>query len=417
MRVPVTVLIALPFLALPARMVRGAEEGCGVCHGKERVQYATSIHRAGDLGCVSCHGGDPAPAESKEAAHSKEKGFLGRVSRADAAMACGRCHADVARMRPYGLRADVLDAWASSHHGKAVLGKGDADAATCLDCHGSHDVRRVSDPASPASRSRVPATCGTCHGNAEVMKRHGLPAEAPRDYAASVHGRRLAEGEPGVPTCADCHDAHAASPPGADEVAATCGNCHRDVLETFREGPHFSASKRGEMKQCVSCHGNHAVTAPDFDLFDRPAPADAPPHSGQRCVACHDASDPKDRGAATALAFGRGLRETTAAIRDAAVRVDGVAAGGHFVDDEREALEQARREVVHAVPLTHSGDAARVEASLRRARSFVAEALEGADGKAREERDRRILGTFAAVVLFGIAGFLALRRRGASGGA
>jgi hypothetical protein len=168
------------------------------------------------------------------------------------------------------------------------------------------------------------------------------------------------------------------------------------------------------MKQCVSCHGNHAVTAPDFGLFLAPARPDRGPGGGSRCLECHE---PGEKAAALARAFGTGLRGTDAAVRAAAARVDEVAAEGYFVDDERDALDQARRELVAAVPLTHSMDLPRVEATLRRSRSFVAEALAGVDGRRRETRDRRILGSFTAVVLFGIAGFLALRRRRAAAGA
>jgi len=411
-----TALLALAAALAPAAPPAaaagpGEPEGCGICHGAERVQHERSIHRSGDVGCVSCHGGDPAQVETREKAHARDRGFLGRMTPAQSVRACGSCHADVARMRPYGLRADVLAAYETSHHGKAVLGREDAHAAGCIDCHGTHDVLRTMDPRSPAYRSRVPATCGKCHADAALMQEHGVPATAPADFARSVHGIRLAQGEPGVPSCADCHDAHAAAPPATGEVAAVCGTCHRDALERFRESPHYAASTRGEMGQCVTCHGNHAVKAPDFDLFDRPAPEGAGSSSGLRCISCHDPKDPADRGAAVASAFGEGFRSAAKAIQDAALRVDGVASGGYFVDDERESLAQARRELVAAVPLSHSLDLGKVESSLRRSRAFVTEALQRTEMKVRETRDRRILGSFTAFVLFGVAGFLALRRR------
>ncbi|MCK6480513.1 MAG: cytochrome c family protein [Planctomycetes bacterium] len=407
MRIPAAILA---LLLLPAVSLAG-EEGCGVCHGAERLRHEQSVHRSGGLTCVSCHGGDPSAVESAEAAHAEAKGFLGRPSRAQSALFCGTCHSDVGRMRSFGLRTDVLEAYRSSHHGKAVLERDDPDAATCLDCHGSHDVARVMDPRSPAYRSRVPATCGRCHGDEAMMKRHGVEATAPRDFAGSVHGRRLAEGEPGVPNCASCHDAHAAAPPGSGEVASVCGACHRDALEMFRRSPHFAVSLRGEMKQCVTCHGNHAVGLPDYDLFDRPPPKDADPNRGTGCVSCHDIADAGDRGGVVAAALGKGFRETDAKLRDAKARVDDVASRGFFVEDERESLAQARRELVQAVPLAHTADLPAIQLALRRSHSFVDEALVGVEGKIREERDRRILGSFGALVLFVIAGFLALRRR------
>ncbi|NUN52915.1 MAG: hypothetical protein HUU06_09050 [Planctomycetaceae bacterium] len=214
-----------------------------------------------------------------------------------------------------------------------------------------------------------------------------------------------------MPNCASCHDAHAAAPPGSGEVASVCGACHRDALEMFRRSPHFAVSLRGEMKQCVTCHGNHAVGLPDYDLFDRPPPKDADPNRGTGCVSCHDIADAGDRGGVVAAALGKGFRETDAKLRDAKARVDDVASRGFFVEDERESLAQARRELVQAVPLAHTADLPAIQLALRRSHSFVDEALVGVEGKIREERDRRILGSFGALVLFVIAGFLALRRR------
>ena len=406
-------LLAAATLALAAAAsALAADEGCTVCHGAEKVEFARSIHRSVDLTCVSCHGGDPAAVESKDAAHAAAKNFRGKLTRRDVVESCGGCHADVQRMRPFGLRTDALAQYRTSHHGKAVLEKGDADAATCADCHGVHDVRRVKDPESPAWRTNVPSTCGRCHGDAAMMKRHGIETHAVTDYAGSVHGIRLARGESGVPTCADCHDAHAASPPGATEVADVCGSCHSETRDRFRESPHFAASRRGAMQQCVTCHGNHAVQVPGHALFDAKPDDRADDRTGTRCLSCHDPGKPDDKGLQTAVAFGAGLREAEAELAKAAARVESVAGVGFHVEDEREALEKARRALVLAAPLTHTVDRGRVEVELRHAHSFVQEALNGCDAVERHQRDRRILGSVAGLVLFAIAGVIALSRRG-----
>ena len=86
-------------------------------------------------------------------------------------------------------------------------------------------------------------------------------------------------------------------------------------------------------------------------------------------------------------------------------------AEGFHVDDERESLERARRELVRTVPLAHTVDRTRVEGELRRIHSLVEQAIAGCDGIVREERDRRIFGSVAGAVLLGIAGVLGLRRR------
>ena len=101
-------------------------EQCKRCHFANYTKTLDSVHfkaleRRDRMAptCVDCHGGDASVFDDKARAHAKEKGFLGRPSRSQAALFCGTCHGDVDRMRPYGLRTDVLDAYRSSHHGKA----------------------------------------------------------------------------------------------------------------------------------------------------------------------------------------------------------------------------------------------------------------------------------------------------------
>lgn len=407
-----TIVLVFAALVAFAAAASAGDEGCGVCHGAERVSFEKSIHRGAAVGCVVCHGGDPTAVESKELAHSAAKGFRGRLERRDVALVCGTCHADVARMRPYGLRTDALAAYGISHHGKAMLAKSDSEAATCTDCHGVHDVLSVKDPASPAFHRNVPATCGKCHGDDALMKRHGIETHAVADFGASVHGRRLADGKEGVPSCADCHDAHAATPPGASEVADVCGTCHGEIRDRFRESPHAAAFARAGMKQCVTCHGNHAVALPDYSLFDAAGDAKSVDgHGGTHCLACHDPGKPEDRGAQTAVAFGKGLREAEADAAEATTRVDAVAALGFHVEDERQALARAKGDLARVVPLTHTVDGKRVDAVLRSVRSRVQNVRAGCDAKVVEERDRRIFGSALGVVLLGVAGVLGLRRR------
>jgi mono/diheme cytochrome c family protein len=243
------------------------------------------------------------------------------------------------------------------------------------------------------------------------MERHRLGATAPAEFAKSVHGRRLADGEPGVPSCADCHDAHAATPAGATEVAEVCGNCHAEPRDQFRRSPHFAASKRGRMKQCITCHGNHAIASPGYALFDAESDAADEAPGATRCLACHGSDAPGGRAAEVARKFGSELRSVDALLRDAESEVRRVSDAGFFVDDERSALAKARRALVASIPLTHSCDTVPVDAPLRRARSLANEALEGCAKRIRESRDRRIFGSAAAVLLFGVSSFLSLRRR------
>ena len=127
---------------------RLAKVRCVDCHVRERDRLATSAH-AGIAGgdaeraCIDCHGG----------AH--------RVQSARGRSMCARCHPK--ETRDYD----------SSVHGVART-KGDMDASTCSDCHGSgHDIVPTSDPRSKVGRDSLTTTCARCHANRQLMtKRH-----------------------------------------------------------------------------------------------------------------------------------------------------------------------------------------------------------------------------------------------------
>ena len=90
---------------------------------------------------------------------------------------CRRCH--------FANYQKTLD----SVHQRAVA-RGDRTAPLCVNCHGSHGVKKA------AARAAVSQTCAACHEGVATA------------YARSVHGRALAQGNADVPVCTDCHYAH-----------------------------------------------------------------------------------------------------------------------------------------------------------------------------------------------------------------
>ena len=66
---------------------------------------------------------------------------------------CGRCHGEIAKT------------YFDTYHGK-VTQLGYTKTAKCYDCHGAHDILRVSDARSHLSRQNVVATCQKCHPGA-----------------------------------------------------------------------------------------------------------------------------------------------------------------------------------------------------------------------------------------------------------
>ena len=56
-----------------------------------------------------------------------------------------------------------------SIHNVAIVEKGLNKSANCADCHGAHDMRDRTDPASSINRKNLPATCGKCHGSDAIV--------------------------------------------------------------------------------------------------------------------------------------------------------------------------------------------------------------------------------------------------------
>jgi len=121
---------------------------CGSCHTAALDTYMTSVHGK-EIGsgntnaavCSDCH-----------SAHEIEKpgNLSGRLA---ITTHCGNCH------------EPMLESYLETYHGKITrLGYG--ETAKCYDCHGSHGIKRVSDPDSMVHNGNRLKTCQTCHENA-----------------------------------------------------------------------------------------------------------------------------------------------------------------------------------------------------------------------------------------------------------
>ncbi len=310
---------------------------CQKCHAKAAGVLATSIHgRAGGRGqrvaCQSCHGTHAVVPAAKlgavpcQTCHAPvTQAYVGSVHaqalargiqdaslcfdchgeahrlrrhtdpesptfHARTAETCSRCHADRALVERRHIpipRAYQL--YQKSVHGRAVAaGK---PAATCNDCHESHDLRRANDPKSSVYRENIPRTCGKCH------------AAESRAYGQSIHGIALARGVTESPVCTDCHGEHsirAARDPesrvSVARVSKTCANCHEAEgisekynipggrLETYSDSFHGLAARGGSKvaANCASCHGVHDIR-PSAD----PKSAIHPKNLPVTCGKCH----------------------------------------------------------------------------------------------------------------------------------
>jgi hypothetical protein len=121
---------------------------CGQCHHGIQEQFVNSVHSV-----TVTRTGAPLPVCSDcHTAHS--------IKRADADSfkleimdRCGKCHGEIAKT------------YFDTYHGK-VSRLGYTKTAKCYDCHGAHDVLKVTDPNSHLSRANVVQTCRKCHADA-----------------------------------------------------------------------------------------------------------------------------------------------------------------------------------------------------------------------------------------------------------
>ncbi|MBW2263929.1 MAG: cytochrome c3 family protein [Deltaproteobacteria bacterium] len=276
-------LLALLLPAERAQAQQFSDEDCMVCHeealtGKApdgttrdlRVDVEAlggSVHGELGLRCTKCHEGvDRIP-------HAK------KLTPVD----CTSCH------------RDVREVYRESIHAKANRETGEAEAASCASCHGSHDIRSASDPESTVHHHNLAATCIACHEDRALIERHErMPgADEVQSYVLSVHGRSNVDDVGSkAATCNNCHGWHgtkAVDSPQASvsrqNVAETCAKCHQDVTEVYFESVHGNLARQGnpDVPVCTDCHGEHTIKSHE----DRQSTVSR--HNIARtCARCHE---------------------------------------------------------------------------------------------------------------------------------
>ncbi len=270
----------------PHLFQEGVPTSCADCHvtlspalAQPVYDFNASIHFGAAVTCVDCHGGDMTDTTIL-GSMSPAAGYIGIPDDLVAAEKCGVCHpVESARYR------------SSIHY--ARLAGGNADAATCTDCHGAHRVLPSANRASLTYPQTEPGSCGACH------------AQPLEDYEQGIHWQRIQEGDFDGATCSDCHGPHEiregtdpASRTHQTNEARTCAACHSDPavvsawyygiktdqLESYQESYHSRALKYGDeaVATCSDCHENHGVRAPTD-----PASSVHPNNLPATCGACH----------------------------------------------------------------------------------------------------------------------------------
>jgi cytochrome b subunit of formate dehydrogenase len=243
------------------------EKSCGRCHTDIETTFHQSSHgealHAGKKGapnCLTCH--------RHEVAHVA--GITDSLKlKTEQNKLCLSCHLGNSDVRAQtSPSAGFIAAYEHSVHG-AALQKGNTSAANCVDCHGSHNMKKAQDPTASVSKSHLVETCAKCHSNIA------------KEYSESIHGTAFVRGVKDAPVCTDCHGEHDILGPSDPQsrVAArnvslyVCSPCHSSVrltqkyglesdrFKTFSDSYHGLATQAGsvEVANCASCHGVHNI--------------------------------------------------------------------------------------------------------------------------------------------------------------
>ncbi len=153
---------------------------------------------------------------------------------------CERCH------------SLIYQEYAQSVHGSALIGEGNPDVPTCIDCHGVHNV---SGPSTGPFHLYSPQICATCHADKELMAKYGINTNVFETYVADFHGtsvifaQRYPGQETNKPVCIDCHGVHnmkqvddAESQVIKQNLLYTCQLCHPAATPNFADAwlGHYS---------------------------------------------------------------------------------------------------------------------------------------------------------------------------------
>ena len=344
-----------------------------------RTAFNDDVHASIGLTCTACHTGQVSPSAPE---------------RTQIAPMCAKCHSDAAYMRQFDpqVRVDQLAQYVTSVHGQRMA-KGQERVATCSDCHGAHGVKRVRDSRAPVAPLNVAQTCARCHADASRMKPFGRDATPPADWSASIHATALLKrGDSSAPTCSTCHGSHGAVPPGVNQVANVCAQCHVREADLFKASPKKAIFEAIGQAECLVCHSNHRIEAPQDAWLGI--------KEGAVCATCHDSST---NGSDAILHVRQQLDTLSTAMASADAVLARAERAGMLVDEGRAAFQEAHEQQINARVMIHAFAAAPFNEVAARGLT-AARTAETSGNQAMQELQYRRRGLGVATIL--ILGFL-----------
>jgi formate-dependent nitrite reductase cytochrome c552 subunit len=208
---------------------------CRQCHEDKYQLTLDSTHQKALAGgnnnaavCTDCHG-----AHDVQAITNPDTGKMLAIARVKIPATCARCH------------SAIYDQYKNSVHGSALIGEGNPDVPTCIDCHGVHNI---ADPTTDAFRLKSPNLCAKCHTDASKMSAYGISTQVLNTYVADFHGTTVTlfekvtpDQQTNKPVCFDCHGVHNISRTDnpqtglqvKENLLAACQKCHPDATTNF----------------------------------------------------------------------------------------------------------------------------------------------------------------------------------------
>jgi cytochrome b subunit of formate dehydrogenase len=264
-------------------------ESCGNCHKAVKESFIHSDHAVALANgvtqapnCITCHKNNIVSSGATDLLTIK----------VNQQKLCLSCHVEDPDIKSRSIAdSSFVSSYSVSIHSKE-LAAGNANAASCVDCHSSHDIIKGTNQSSPVSKMNIPQTCGKCH------------EEITNEYKESIHGTAVAKGNLDAPVCTSCHGEHKildhldpASPVAFKNVSAhVCSPCHSSVrlsekygitadrFKTYGDSYHGLALAGGSVNvaNCASCHGVHNIK-PSSD----PTSMISKANLANTCGSCH----------------------------------------------------------------------------------------------------------------------------------
>jgi predicted CXXCH cytochrome family protein len=203
-----------------------------------------------------------------------------------------------------------------------------------------------------------------------------------------------------APTCSTCHGKHGAAPPGYQQVANVCGQCHSATQNYYMQGAHRTGMTGEAAPRCVTCHGRYGVPPATRELFVG---------TGDRnCGSCHP---PGSEIGQQAEAMYNALKEADDAFEQAESTINLAIDSRLLMAEQEEMLQQAHTPLIESRALQHTVNLADVEAKAAESLELSQQVQASAEA-ALAELDTRRLGMIVAlgVILVTIVALILIKR-------